>query len=516
MDLVLLSVRLGLAIVFVIAGVAKLVDRPGSRQSLQAFGVPARLIPAGALALPVLEIAFALGLLPASTAWFASLGMLALLVGFIGGIAYNLARGRRPDCHCFGQLYSKPIGNDTLVRNGLLAALAAVVALAGPAGSGPSAVAWLLDLRVDTLLLGAAVAVLTVVCAVEAWFLLQLFQQHGRLLKRLETAGLSEPGAAPLPAAVEAGLPINAPAPTLALKALDGEVTGLTELLTDHRPAVLLFVDPGCRPCLELLPEAADWRQRYADRFHLVAVSRGSVEANREKARGLAHVWLQRDREAIDAYRVSGTPSAVLIAPDGRIASQVAGGVDQIRTLVDTVARHDWRAVAGDRNRDGADAAGCESLSGDRRQDPKSEQPHGLIGAAAPAISARSLDGEPITLTTPGGRPTLVLFWNPNCGFCRRMANDLKAWEDEADPRDPRLVVISTGTPDANRALGLRSPIVLDEGFTLGSAYGATGTPSAVLVDAEGRIASAVIVGGPDVLALARSQREVALAPTGD
>ena len=181
--------------------------------------MPARLIPAGALALPVLEIAFALGLLPTSTAWLASLGMLALLVGFISGIGYNLARGRRPDCHCFGQLYSKPIGFETLLRNGVLAALAAVIALAGPAGSGPSALAWVLDLRLDTLLLGAAVAVLAVVCAVEAWFLLQLFQQHGRLLKRLETAGSPEPGAAPLPAAVEVGLPINAPAPTLATAA---------------------------------------------------------------------------------------------------------------------------------------------------------------------------------------------------------------------------------------------------------------------------------------------------------
>lgn len=511
MDIVLLSVRLSLAIVFVIAGVAKLVDRPGSRQSLQAFGVPARLIPAGALGLPVLEIAFALGLLPASTAWFASLGMLALLVGFIGGIGYNLARGRRPDCHCFGQLYSKPIGNDTLVRNGLLAALAAVVTLAGPAGSGPSAVAWVLDLRVDTLLLSAAVAVLTVVCAVEAWFLIQLFQQHGRLLKRLEIAGLPEPDVAPMPAASEAGLPINAPAPSLALTALDGQVTGLSELLTDHRPAVLLFVDPGCRPCQELLPEAADWRQRYADRFHLVAVSRGSVEANREKARGLEHVWLQRDREALDAYRVSGTPSAVLIAPDGRIASQVAGGADQIRTLVDTVARHDWRAVAP--TVESAPEAGC----GCGGQGRGSAESTGLaLGAAAPAISRRSIEDEAITLTHPGGRPSLVLFWNPNCGFCRRMLSDLIAWEAEADPRDPRLILISTGTPEANRALGLRSPIVLDEGFALGNAYGATGTPSAVLVDAEGRIASAMIVGGPDVLALARSQREVAYSPSGD
>jgi hypothetical protein len=44
---------------------------------------------------------------------------------------------------------------------------------------------------------------------------------------------------------------------------------------------------------------------------------------------------------------------------------------------------------------------------------------------------------------------------------------------------------------------------MLSESFA-GVPFGATGTPSAVLVDAEGRIASSVTVGGPAVLALAR------------
>jgi hypothetical protein len=45
--------------------------------------------------------------------------------------------------------------------------------------------------------------------------------------------------------------------------------------------------------------------------------------------------------------------------------------------------------------------------------------------------------------------------------------------------------------------------VVLDQGFTAGRAFGATGTPSAVLIDAQGRIASPVAVGAAAVLALA-------------
>jgi hypothetical protein len=45
--------------------------------------------------------------------------------------------------------------------------------------------------------------------------------------------------------------------------------------------------------------------------------------------------------------------------------------------------------------------------------------------------------------------------------------------------------------------------VVLEQGFATGSAFGANGTPSAVLVDSEGKIASEVAVGAPAVLALA-------------
>jgi len=45
--------------------------------------------------------------------------------------------------------------------------------------------------------------------------------------------------------------------------------------------------------------------------------------------------------------------------------------------------------------------------------------------------------------------------------------------------------------------------VVLDQDFRTARLFGASGTPSAVLVDAEGRIASAVAVGAQEVFALA-------------
>jgi peroxiredoxin len=124
------------------------------------------------------------------------------------------------------------------------------------------------------------------------------------------------------------------------------------------------------------------------------------------------------------------------------------------------------------------------------------------IGDLAPEIRLTDLDGEPRSLAAMRGDKTLVLFWNPECGFCQQMLPDLQAWEAGRTASDPRLFLVSGGSVEANRRLNLRSPIVLDPTFSTGSAFGATGTPSGVLVDAKGLVASSVASGAQAVFAL--------------
>src|SRR5919202_5388545 len=131
MDSALLIARLLLALVFVVAGAAKLADRAGSRQAIVDFGVPAWLAPPLGILLPLAELLVAGALIPTASAWGGALGALALLLLFVAGIGINLARGHKPDCHCFGQLHSAPAGWSTLVRNLLLAALAGFILLEG-------------------------------------------------------------------------------------------------------------------------------------------------------------------------------------------------------------------------------------------------------------------------------------------------------------------------------------------------------------------------------------------------
>jgi hypothetical protein len=87
------------------------------------------------------------------------------------------------------------------------------------------------------------------------------------------------------------------------------------------------------------------------------------------------------------------------------------------------------------------------------------------------------------------------------------MLPDLKQWEANPQEGVPKLLVVSAGTAEANKEMGLTSPVVLDQHFAVGQAFGAPGTPSAVLVDEEGKVASDLGVGISAVLELAGARQ---------
>ena len=475
-----LIARLVLAAVFAVAGATKLADRAGTRKAVVAFGAPERIAGALAIALPLAELTVAGLLLPAPTALVGTLGALALLALFSGAIAVSLARGKSPDCHCFGQLHSAPANWKTLARNGVLLVIA-VVAFAGSVVQEPlSAVGWIGNLAgaelVALIVSGVALAVLTV----GAYAFLSLMRSYGQVLTRLDRveAALTRTGL-DLESELEApeiGLAPGTPLPFFAARAVGGEEISQTNLAESGLPTLLLFTSPHCSPCASLMPTVAEWQREHADVLSIVVASSGSPDDVRDEADELrlANVLADTDGRLAELLEANGTPSAVLIAPDGTIGSWMASGSDWIEQLVGQVL------------------------------EPRQGEEQGLpLGTDAPALELPSIEGETVSLESLRGRDTLLLFWNPDCGYCRSMHDDLLAWEASANGVHPRLVVVSSGDAESTRAEAFQSLVLLDEEFAAGNAFDANGTPMAVLVDADGRIASTVVAGAEEVLALA-------------
>jgi peroxiredoxin len=485
-------VRLFLAAMFVVAGAAKLADRDGSREALSAFGVPDRLAAPGAVALPIVELSAAALLIPSATVTAGAAVSLALLLAFCAGMARSIARGEAPDCHCFGSLHSEPVSRATLLRNLLLAAGSGFVLLASLGGESASAFGWIADLSGAALAASVAGLGLLAGIALAGLFAFSLLRRQGVLLLRidaLETAlrrhGIPvddvQPSGEPA-----SGLPVGAEAPEFNLPGVHGETITLAALLAADKPAMLVFTDPGCGPCTALLPQVAAWQRDHEGRLTIALISRGSIDDNRAKAaeHGASRMFVEEGMDVSSLYEAQATPSAVVVSADGRIASHLVGGEPAIRALVDSTL---------------STSGLLQVVPGGPGPAPAGVAP----GEKPPEVALTDLEGAPVALADFSGEDTLLLFWDPACGFCSQMLARLQAFERSAAGRSPRLLVISKGSAETNRAMGLSSTVVLDSSFAAGKAFAAPGTPSAVLLDSAGRAASGVAAGADAVLELA-------------
>jgi uncharacterized membrane protein YphA (DoxX/SURF4 family)/peroxiredoxin len=347
MELTLLAVRLVLAAVFLLAGVAKLADHKGSSKALTEFGLPPRMAQPLSLLLSMGEFVIGVTLVPVALTWYAACGALALLGIFMIGIVTNLARGRKPDCHCFGQLHSAPVGWPTVVRTGVLGAGAGWLVSRGPSHLGPSL--WEHLASAD----GNERRVFIFAACVVGILLIQALRgsapeepesvtvESHESPSRYESPPTSgNDRTPPLPESAmwqePVPLPIGTPAPKFALPTMAGQERSLQSLLAQGKTIFLVFSSPHCDPCRTLLPHIRGWMSQHEESLNIIVISRGTANDNLAKMKDfeVSRVLLQQGFEISNVYGCSMTPSAVLVGTDGLIRSDVAVGKAAIEQLI--------------------------------------------------------------------------------------------------------------------------------------------------------------------------------------
>ena len=129
--LFLLFARLCVGGVFIVSGVAKWLDKPGTEASMARY----LFLPKGsgkfiANVFPPLEIAIGLALIFGILTRLAALGAVLLFALFTGLIIYDLARGKTQSCRCFGKLSDDKLTPMAVVRNAALMFLSLLVLFA--------------------------------------------------------------------------------------------------------------------------------------------------------------------------------------------------------------------------------------------------------------------------------------------------------------------------------------------------------------------------------------------------
>ncbi len=131
----------------------------------------------------------------------------------------------------------------------------------------------------------------------------------------------------------------------------------------------------------------------------------------------------------------------------------------------------------------------------------KSPMAKAAVGAPAPDFTLTDLDGHSVTLSSFKGKTVVLEWFNPGCPFVRKShtVGSLKDTPARAIGAGVVWLAINSGGPgkqgygvEANRKTaaeyGMTYPVLLDEGGSIGHAYGATNTPHMYVIDPQGAL----------------------------
>lgn len=155
MSWMLLTLQIGLSVMFLVAATGKMLRSATFLAALRMSHLPGALVHPLGIGIPVAEyiLGFALLISTPLTLRIALGAAIALLAGFTGWIVWVLARQLHLDCGCFGA-GGVQVGIYTVVRNSsLLFLTASAFALAGQTSSPLPASRWLV-IAVGSLGLG--------------------------------------------------------------------------------------------------------------------------------------------------------------------------------------------------------------------------------------------------------------------------------------------------------------------------------------------------------------------------
>jgi thiol-disulfide isomerase/thioredoxin len=145
----------------------------------------------------------------------------------------------------------------------------------------------------------------------------------------------------------------------------DGPEVGSELVLPDaepDRPAVVLFIAPDCGPCHELLPNVPPAVRSYREVQFLAVVTGSDEEKRRAYARTIEGITARPDLHFLEEqWRIPGTPYAVGLTEDGRVATAgVVNTLDHVEAVAEAVIHTHFDSMV---------TAGAPSTNGNRGSD---------------------------------------------------------------------------------------------------------------------------------------------------
>jgi peroxiredoxin len=118
-----------------------------------------------------------------------------------------------------------------------------------------------------------------------------------------------------------------------------------------------------------------------------------------------------------------------------------------------------------------------------------------LEGKIAPAVSLRDTDGHVVTLADYIGRPVVLTFWEPSCGWCRQESPWLSTAQDKYSRQGLKILSV-TETDDSSpeeiaKAIvdwKITYPVLVATTQDVERSYGVDGFPVTVYINRFGKV----------------------------
>jgi peroxiredoxin len=344
--------------------------------------------------------------------------------------------------------------------------------------------------------------------AAGTWLGYQLVRQNGRILLRLEAIERQLGARSPAQRREPVGLPVGTLAPDFELPDLTGARRKLSEFR--GRDVLLIFFNPKCGFCAKMADDLAAQPLGAGGGWAIpLVVTTGNPDENRQlvERHGIPCVVLRQEQmEVASRFRVLGTPMGYRIDAAGRIASELTVGAEALLALAAPFSR----VPKGRAHEHAQGASGNGSAHNGKQPDPSLARSrlnrNGLkAGVVAPEFRLPRIDGGELSLGDLRGGRVLLVFSDPDCGPCDKLAPRLQ--ELHVQLPDLHILMLSRRDVNATRtkaaALGLSFPIVMQKQWEISLKYGMFATPIGYLIDEQGMIARDIAVGVEPILALA-------------
>jgi thiol-disulfide isomerase/thioredoxin len=123
-----------------------------------------------------------------------------------------------------------------------------------------------------------------------------------------------------------------------------------------------------------------------------------------------------------------------------------------------------------------------------------------LLGTPAPQFSLKTIEDKPLSNATVNGNVTVLNFFAPNCGYCKKQIPRLEKVRAEFASKGVRFVNVSQkmGSKEYSKddvvniikSLGFRGELALNHNNSVGRSFGASGFPTMIVLDKKGKIAA--------------------------